>query len=130
MALTSVYYDGPVTETDRAKNLAGVPEYGVYGPEDFKVTSHPTIANAVIVKAGKAHGWGVTDTAAEDQVVNCTPLSVGQSRWDMIVIRRNWQPALGGPSTLVAVQAGGTPTLPATRKVGPGVEDDQPLFFV
>jgi len=130
MALTSVYYDGTVTETDRAQNMAGAPLYGVYGPDDFKVTAHPSIANAVIVKAGKAHGHGVTDIAAEDQVVNCAPLSSGQVRWDMIVIRRNWQPALGGPSTLVAVQAGATPTIPTTRKVGPGVEDDQPLFFV
>jgi hypothetical protein len=130
MALTSVYYDGPVTETDRAQNLAGAPEYGVYGPEDFKVTAHPSIANAVIVKAGRAHGHGVTDTADIDQIVNCTPLSVGQIRWDLVVVRRNWQPALGGPSTLAVLQAGATATIPAQRKVGPGVEDDQPLAFI
>lgn len=130
MPLTSVFYDGPVTETDRAKNLAGGSEYGVYGPEDFKVTTHPSIANAVIVKAGRAHGHGVTDTAAIDQIVNCTPLSVGQSRWDLVVVRRNWQPTLGGPSTLEVMHAGGTPTIPAQRKVGPGVEDDQPLAFI
>ena len=130
MALTSVYYDGPVTESQRAQNRTGSPEYGVYGPEDFKVTAHPSIANAVIVKAGRAHGYGVTDTADIDQIVNCTPLSVGQSRWDLIVVRRNWQPALGGPSTLVAMHAGGIPAIPAQRKVGPGVEDDQPLAFI
>lgn len=126
----SVYYDGNVTETDRAQNRTGAPDYGVYGPDDFKVTAHPSIANAVIVKAGKAHGHGVTDILETDAVVNCTPLSVGQSRWDLIVVRRNWQPSLGGPSTLEALQAGGTATIPPQRKVGPGVEDDQPLFFV
>lgn len=130
MALTSVYYDGPVTESQRAQNRTGAAQYGVYGPEDFKVTPHPSIANAVIVKAGRAHGYGVTDTADIDQIVNCTPLSVGQSRWDLIVVRRNWQPALGGPSTLVAMHAGGLPVIPAQRKVGPGVEDDQPLAFI
>lgn len=129
MALTSTFYDGYVTETDRAKNLAGTPEYGVYGPADFKVTAHPSIPYAVLVKAGRAHGHGVTDTAAEDQVVQCATLASG-TRWDLIVVRRNWQPALGGPSTLEAIQAGSTPVIPAARKVGPGVEDDQPLFLV
>lgn len=129
MALTSVYYDGPVTETDRAKNLAGAPEYGVYGPGDFNVTAHPSIPYAVLVKAGRAHGHGVTDTAATDQVVQCATLASG-TRWDLIVVRRNWQPALGGPSTLEVVQAGATAQIPAARKVGPGVEDDQPLFLV
>lgn len=130
MALTSVYYDGPVTETDRAQNRTGAPDYGVYGVNDFKVTAHPSIPYAVLVKAGKAHGFGVTDTAADDQVVQCVSLTTGQSRWDLIVVRRNWQPAAGGPSTLVAVQAGGVAAIPSTRKVGPGVEDDQPLFLV
>jgi hypothetical protein len=129
MALTSVYYDGPVTETDRAKNLAGAPEYGVYGPEDFKVTAHPSIPYAVLVKAGRAHGHGVTDTAMVDQVVQCATLATG-TRWDLVVVRRNWQPALGGPSTLEVLQAGATAVIPAGRKIGPGVEDDQPLFLV
>jgi len=129
MALTSVFYDGVVTETDRAKNLAGGPEYGVYGVDDFKVTAHPTIPYAVLVKAGRAHGHGVTDEAAIDQIVNCDTLASG-TRWDLIVVRRNWQPALGGPSTLVAITAGATAEIPAARKVGPGVEDDQPLALV
>lgn len=129
MALTSVYYDGPVTETTRAQNLAGAPEYGVYGPEDFKVTAHPSIPYAVLVKAGRAHGHGVTDTADIDQPVQCATLASG-IRWDLVVVRRNWQPALGGPSTLEVIQAGTTAAIPAGRKVGPGVEDDQPLFLV
>jgi hypothetical protein len=128
MALTSVFYDGPVTETDRAQNLAGSPEYGVYGVDDFRVTAHPSIPYAVLVKAGKAHGHGVTDTATVDQVVQCQTLSSG-TRWDMITLRRNWQP-VGGLSTLEAVNAGSAPQIPPARKVGPGVEDDQPLFLV
>lgn len=132
MALTSVFYDGYVTETDRAQNLAGAAQYGVYGPDDFKVTAHPSIPFAVLVKAGRAHGHGVTDTAAEDQVVQCAAISAPASnyRWDLIVVRRNWQPAAGGPSTLEAVQAGATAAIPAGRKVGPGVEDDQPLYLI
>lgn len=131
MPLTSTFYDGVVTESDRAKNLAGSPEYGVYGPEDFKVTAHPSIPFAVLVKAGRAHGHGVTDTAAEDQVVQCATLSgSGTVRWDLIVVRRNWQPELGGPSTLEVVQAGVEPQIPSGRIVGPGIEDDQPIFLV
>jgi hypothetical protein len=129
MALTSVFYDGVVTETDRAKSRGGVPDYGVYGVDDFKVTAHPSIGYAVLVKAGKAHGFGVTDTATTDQVVNCATISSG-TRWDLIVVRRNWQPALGGPSTLAVVQGGTKMEIPAGRKIGPGVEDDQPIALV
>lgn len=129
MALTSVFYDGPATESDRAANRAGAADYGVYGANDFKVTAHPSIPYAVLVKAGRAHGHGVTDMAEIDQVVNCPSLASG-TRWDLIVVRRNWQPELGGPSVLVVLNAGSEAIIPASRKVGPGVEDDQPLFFV
>lgn len=130
MALTSVYYDGTVTETDRAQNLAGAPQYGVYGVEDFRVTAHPTIPYAVIVKAGRAHGHGVTDTATIDQVVNCDPAPAGTVRWDMIVVNRNWQPALGGPSVLKAIPVGAIADMPSSRKNSPGVEDEQPIALV
>lgn len=129
MALTSVFYDGTVTETDRAKNRGGVPDYGVYGVHDFEVKPHPSIPYAVLVTAGKAHGFGVTDTAAIDQVVQCDTLASG-TRWDLVTVRRNWQPALGGPSALVAIPGGAAAEIPAARKVGPGVEDDQPLALV
>ena len=131
MALTSVFYDGPVTESDQARNLAGVPEYGVYGPDDFKVTAHPSIPFAVLVKAGRAHGCKVTDTAAEDQVVQCETLpSNGGVRWDLIAVHRDWQPLNGGPSELIALQAGSSPAIPPTRQNIPGDKDDQPLFLV
>lgn len=129
MPLISTYYDGPVTESDRAKNPAGRAEYGVYGNEDFRVVAHPSIPYAVLVKKGRAHGHGVTDEATVDQVVNCPSLTSGV-RWDLIVVRRNWQPELGGPSTLEAIEAGNEARIPAERKVGPGVEDDQPIALV
>lgn len=130
MGLTSVFYDGPVTETDRAKSLGGAPQYGVYGVEDFRVTAHPSIPYAVLVKAGKAHGYGVTDTATADEVVQCSAPAAGTVRWDLIVVNRNWQPALGGPSTVKAITAGTLPDIPSTRKTSPGVEDEQPLALV
>lgn len=129
MALTSVFYDGPVTETDRAKNRTGAPDYGVYGIADFKVKPHPSIPYAVLVTKGKAHGFGVTDEATEDQVVQCGTITSGV-RWDLIVVRRNWQPASGGPSELVVIPGGSKAEIPAARKIGPGVEDDQPLALV
>lgn len=132
MALTSVFYDGPVTETDRARNRAGAPDYGVYGADDFKVSAHPSIPYALIVKAGRAHGWGVTDTATTDQTVQCDTLSgSGAVRFDLITVNRNWQPLLGGPSTLKAISGGSTmPDMNTIRKIGPGVEDDQPIALV
>lgn len=129
MALTSVFYDGVVTESARAKNRTGSPDYGVYGMDDFKVVPHPSIPFAVLVTKGRAHGWGVTDEAIEDQVVHCDSNSSG-SRWDVIAVRRNWQPLLGGPSELVVLKGGATAGIPSTRKVGPGVEDDQPIALV
>lgn len=129
MPLISTYYDGPVTESDRAANPSGRIEYGVYANEDFRVTAHPSIPYAVLVKKGRAHGHGVTDEAEIDQVVNCPSLASGV-RWDLIVVRRNWQPELGGPSTLEVIDAGTEPNIPAARKVGPGVEDDQPIALV
>lgn len=135
MALASVFYDGPSTETDRAMYRAGAPDYGVIGPDDFRVSTHPSIPYALLVKAGEAHGHGVTDKPAmpgEDQLVQCAPLSGGGAvRWDLVVVRRNWQPLLGGPSTLVVIQGGTTaPNIQTIRKIGPGVEDDQPLALV
>lgn len=132
MALTSVFYDGPVTETDRAQNRTGAPDYGVYGADDFKVSAHPSIPYALVVKAGKAHGWGVTDTATTDQTVQCDTLSgTGAVRFDLITVNRNWQPLLGGPSTLKAISGGATmPDINTIRKIGPGVEDDQPIALV
>lgn len=130
MALTSAFYDGVATEADRAQNIAGNPAYGVGGPDDFRVTAHPTIPYAVLVKAGKAHGRKLTDTAATDQVVQCTAPAAGVVRWDCIVVRRNWQPILGGPSVLTPVSAGTTPRIPTTLNKNPGVLDDQPIFLV
>lgn len=130
MALTSVFYDGPSTDTDRAKYRAGAPDYGVIGVDDFKVSGHPSIPYALLVKAGEAHGYGVTDIAAEDQLVQCATLASG-TRWDLIVDRRNWQPLLGGPSTLEVIQGGATiPNVQTLRTTGPGIEDDQPLALV
>lgn len=129
MALTSVFYDGPVTETDRAKNRTGAPDYGVYGPGDFQVTTNGAVPFSTRIKAGRAHGWGVTDTADTDQTLIHDTVASG-TRWDLVVVRRNWQPLLGGPSTLVAIKGGAFTDIPAGRKVGPGVEDDQPIALV
>ncbi|SEE82261.1 hypothetical protein SAMN04489740_2677 [Arthrobacter alpinus] len=130
MVLVSKFYDGPVTETDRATNRAGAADYGVIGEGDFMVATHPSIPYALNVAAGKAHGYGVSDTAETTQTVQCSTLASG-TRWDLIVVRRNWQPLLGGPSTLVAIQGGSTtPNIETLRTKGPGVEDDQPLALV
>ncbi len=130
MALVSSFYDGPVTEGDRARNRAGAPDYGVYGTGDFKVVANGAVPLSVKVKAGRAHGWGVTDLLEADETLMCEAPGAGVTRWDLIVVRRNWQPLGGGPSTLVVIKGGPTTLIPAGRKVGPGVEDDQPIAMV
>lgn len=130
MALTSVFYDGPVTETDRAKNRAGAPDYGVYGASDFQVITNGSVPYSVLVRAGRAHGWGITDTAATNQTLTFDAPASGVTRWDLVAVRRNWQPLLGGPSTLVVIKGGAFTNIPAGRKTNPGIEDDQPLALV
>lgn len=129
MAQESKYFRGVVTDADRAQNRAGAPDYGVQGESDFKVSTQPAIPYIVVVAKGKAHVHGVTDTAVDNENVQCGTLASGIRR-DLIVVRRNWGPVGGGKSTLVAIPGAAFTDIPAGRKKTPGVEDDQPIVFV
>jgi hypothetical protein len=132
MAINSVFYDGVVTEVGWAKAHPhiGSSEYGVHGPGDFKVTAHPSTPFAVNVAPGNAWGYGVYDESGSIATVTCDAPAAGTTRWDLIAIRRNWQPAAGGPSAIIKVNGATTKAIPAGRENNPGVLDDQPLYLV
>lgn len=130
----SVYYDGPVTETDRAQNRAGTPDFTVGAPGyQLTVSAHPTIPFALVVRKGTASAYGVTahvatDPGGADMVIQCDTNAAG-TRWDLISIRYDWRQENGGPSELCATNAGGK-QLPGNLENSPGVVVDQPLWLV
>lgn len=132
MTITSAGYDGTVDEVQWASLIpsAGSSEYGVLGPSDFNVTAHPTTAYAVNVATGKAWGQGVMDVSDSVVPVQCDAPATGVVRWDLICVRRDWRPLLGGPTTITKVNGGTTADIPAGRNNTPGTVDDQPLFLV
>lgn len=129
MAITSVGYDGSVSETQWAKliPLTGSAHYGVADSPDWKVSPHPTLDRGVNIAVGSGWGHGVLDTSDTTVSLQGTTVSSG-SRWDMVVMRRNWS-GTGGTSSFVLVPGGPNKVLPA-RNTGPGNLDDQPLALV
>lgn len=139
MAIISTFYDTSagvpaslVTEVKWAKAhpYIGSSTYGVVGGNDFKVTAHPTTAQAVNVSTGRAWGWGVLDDSSTIVTKVASAPAAGTSRWDLVCIRRNWTLGAGGPSTIEIVEGGTTKALPAGRNTTPGTIDDQPLALV
>ena len=131
MAFTSIGYDGTVNESQWAKLIpsAGSSEYGVKGAGDLKVSAVPGQPLMVSVAAGTTWGHGVLDTETANTTITCSAISSG-TRWDLIALRRNWQPLAGGPTSVVKVTGTASKTIPAARETDPGVEDDQPLALV
>lgn len=131
MAFTSIGYDGTVNESQWAALIpsAGSSEYGVKGAGDLKVAAVPGQPLMVSITAGTGWGHGVLDTQATNATITCDAISSG-TRWDLIALRRNWQPLAGGPSSIVKVTGTASKSIPAARKSNPGVEDDQPLALV
>lgn len=129
MTITSIGYDGPIDEVGFAQMMpsVGASEYGVVGAGDWKVTAHPSTAQAVNVAVGKGWGRGVFDTSDSIVTVQCAPISSG-TRWDLIAARRNWQP-VNGTTTFGAISGGATADIPG-RLTQPGVQDDQPIALV
>lgn len=127
-------YDGTVDEKQLAALLprVGACEYGVDGETDFQVSAVAGADRTVRIRAGLAWGHSVFDVSDADVNVQLGAVSTG-SRWDLVVLRRDWQPAKGvssivvipGTSDKTASAAGG-----GNRKTSPGVVDDQPLALV
>jgi hypothetical protein len=130
MAFTSIGYDGTVTESQFAQMISsvGASEYGVRDAADWRVTAHPTQAQAVQIAPGSGWGPGVFDTTDAVETVQCNTIASG-TRYDLIVARRDWQPPNG--LTVFSKVTGGTArAIPSERVHLPGVTDEQPLALV
>lgn len=129
MAITSTFFDGPVTEVDHAQAIyyIGRSKYGVVGSGAFRVYAG-TGDRTVNVAAGTAWGAGVltTSTAVESVALPAPGIA---SRWYLIVLRRNWS-GVGGTATITYIAGGSAKAMPASRNSNPGVIDDQPLALV
>ena len=133
MAFTSIGYDGTVNERQWAELVpnAGASTYGVKGAGDLKVTAVPGQPLMVSAAAGTAWGHGVIDTEVANTTITCDSITSGV-RWDLIAVRRDWQPLAGGPTALVKVTGSADQAIPGSpaRKITPGVQDDQPIALV
>jgi len=129
MAITSIGYDGSVDETawTRLMGRAAGTAYGVLGPNDLKVTAHPTLARGVVIGTGHGWGHGVYDISDATATLQGADITTG-IRWDMVVARRNWT-GVGGATTFVLITGTSTKTL-VSRNTTPGTMDDQPLALV
>lgn len=135
MAFSSTFYDTlpgeGVKETTWAQSaMSRGALYGVVGADDFKISAHPTIPYAVNIGPGKAWGNGVFDDVTGTTAVTSATPAQGVTRWDLITIRRDWQPTGGGPSSFKAVSGTATQGIPSTRENRPGIVADQPLYLV
>lgn len=131
VAIVSVGYDGTVDETQWANLIgkAGSSEYGVDLAGDFGVNPVAGQDRTVRVAPGKAWGHGVLDVMDVEQTLQFA-LPASGDRYDMIVLRRDWQPP-GGSTTLAIVQGSASSvTLPARNTGTLGVLDDQPIALV
>lgn len=129
MAITSAGYDGSVSELSWSKMISGVgsSEYGVLAVDDYKVTPVTGADRTVSISAGSAWGKGVFDINDANITIQLDTVSTG-SRYDMIVIRRNWTGA-AGTTTIAKINGSASKSLPA-RNVGAGALDDQPIALV
>jgi hypothetical protein len=123
MAFVDAGYDGTVDEVQFAKLLN---RYAVVGPDDFKA-SNTTGDRMLSIANGTALGPGSLNVGTAFSPIQFDAVASGTSRWDLVVLRRDWQPAAGNTS-IVIIKGGATAVLP-TRNQNPGVIDDQPLYL-
>lgn len=128
MAIITGGYDGTVDEVQ----FAGMfPRYSVVGPDDFKATTQAG-DRIVAIGNGTAIGPGTIDVASNLPTIQFDVAS--GTRWDLVVLRRDWQPP-GGTTSVEIIKGGssqayptvGTATTQWNRR--PGIVDDQPLYL-
>lgn len=135
MPFTSTFYDTlpgeGVKETQWAQSaMSRGALFGVVGADDFAISAHPTTPYTVNIGPGKAWGHGVWDDATGITAVTTTAPANNAYRWDLIALRRDWQPTGGGPSALKAVAGTTSQALPDGMEKRPGIIADQPLYLV
>jgi hypothetical protein len=126
MAITSYFYDGSVSESPWS--LAGIRVgrslYGVLGINDLKVT----IAagdRTVSVGTGGCWGKGVYDVNGSAVSKTLATVSSG-TRYDLIVVRRNWSTNTTSIEVVTGTSTRGIPS----RSIGYGTLDEQPIALV
>lgn len=141
MAITSLGYDGQITELDVpvwARALGGL-DYAVRDAASWKVTTVPASARTVQVAPGGGYGRGIADESDTAVSVPLPNPSAG-TRWYVICARRATAGA-GGATTLTYV---GASTPASAGAVDPwaaiaqraafettaGATDEQPLALV
>ena len=130
MAIISVGYDGAVSESqwsDMIKKV-GSAEYGVVGQNDWKITPVTGADRTISIAPGKGWGHGVFDENTAPVQIQLDPVVSG-TRYDLIVMRRDWT-AAGGSSTFVKVNGTSEVKIPIGRTKGPGVIDEQPIALI
>ena len=126
MTITSVGYAGTITDSNW-RRMATAAVGSLYGVDDF-ASFRPTAGTgdrAVSLAPGGAFGLGVRDESDAPIVVTGAAVSSG-SRWDLIVLRRNWGTKV---TSAVIVPGSATRALP-TRNTGFGALNDQPIALV
>lgn len=129
MAITSIGYDGTMGEGDWARAQPGI-GHAPYGVDNGGLSPSITASTVprVTISAGSAFGWGVYDTLDADTVVTlaAAPTTTGATRWDTIVLRRNWSGS-GGTTTLVPLSGTSAMAVASSLNRTPGVLADQPI---
>lgn len=130
MAIVTAGYDGTVDEVQFAEVLY---RYSVIGPDDFKATTQAG-DRIVSIADGVALGPGTRDVATAIPNIQFAAAATGATRWDLVVLRRDWQPP-GGATTVTIIQGGSTKGYPVVGTAAtdwnrrPGIMDDQPLYL-
>lgn len=128
MAIISAGYDGTVDEVQFASLMH---RYSVLGADDFKATTQAG-DRIVSIADGTAYGPGTVDVATS--IPNIQFAAATGTRWDLVVLRRDWQPP-GGATSVVIIQGPPTKGYPTVGTSAtnwnrrPGVMDDQPLYL-
>lgn len=125
MTLRSYGYEGSITEREFAISSGFFgSDYSVGGAADFKVSIQTTGDRLVRIAGGNAYGRGVLDISDAPITVQLPSVSSG-SRWDAIVIRRDWTPVVGGLTTVTSVTGSTQQVVPGNLHRDPGIKDDQ-----
>jgi len=130
MAITTGGYDGTINEVQFATMF---PRYSVLGPEDLKATTQAG-DRIVSIGNGTALGPGTIDVCTNLPTIQFTAAATGATRWDLVVLRRDWQPP-GGLSEIKIIEGGTSQAYPAVGTAAnqwnrrPGIVDDQPLYL-
>lgn len=124
MAFVDAGYDGTVDESQFARLLY---RYAVVGADDFKASNVAGADRTLSIANGTALGPGSLNVGTAFSPIQFDPVTSGTMRWDLVVLRRDWQPP-GGNTSIVIIKGGATQVLPA-RNQNPGVIDDQPLYL-